>query len=146
MAIGSIPGRMDINNGPFINNVWDGGVEKITTYSYFGGQTHSYVYFPCRYFILEIARSSGLAGIIFHLRLEGKKSIRMSCFSIPDPFLTTSYYVEKLNWILRKNRGKECEKSYVQLHWVREGSEIAKIMLTWLMNGPLLKYFVLVVW
>ena len=40
------------------------------------------VYFPSRYFILEIARSSGLAGIIFHLRLEG----RMSCFSVTDPF------------------------------------------------------------
>ena len=37
------------------------------------GQTHSYViYFPSRNFILEIARSSGLAEIIFHLRLEGK--------------------------------------------------------------------------
>ena len=37
-------------------------------------------YFPSRYFILEIARTSGLAGIIFHLRLEGKKRVRMSCF------------------------------------------------------------------
>ena len=30
--------------------------------------------------LLEIAQSSGLAGITFHLRLEGKKRIRMSCF------------------------------------------------------------------
>ena len=29
---------------------------------------------------IKIARSSGLAGIIFHLHLEGKKLIRMSCF------------------------------------------------------------------
>ena len=37
-----------------------------------GGQTHSYVIFSKS--ILEIARLSGLAGIIFHLRLEGKKT------------------------------------------------------------------------
>ena len=76
-------------------------------------------------------RSSGLAGIIFHLRLEGKKLIRMSCFftcftsfdlrqtgsfSVTDPFLTTFYYVEKRNGILRKNRGRGFEKSYVPLH------------------------------
>ena len=29
----------------------------------------------------------------------------MSCFSVTDPFLTTFYYVEKRNGILRKNRG-----------------------------------------
>ena len=63
-------------------------------------------------------RSSGLAGIIFHLRLEGKKSTRMSCFftcfdlrqtgsfSVTYPFLITFYYVEKRNGILRKNRGR----------------------------------------
>ena len=32
-----------------------------------GGQTHSYVIFPSRYYILEIVRSSDLAGIIFRL-------------------------------------------------------------------------------
>ena len=37
-------------------------------------------------------------------------------FSVTDPFLTTFYYVEKLNGILRKNRGEEFEKSYVPLH------------------------------
>ena len=44
--------------------------------------------------MLEIARSSGLAGIIFHLRLEGKKRIRMSCFSVTDPFLTTFFMLK----------------------------------------------------
>ena len=57
-----------------------------------------------------------MAGIIFHLRLEGKKRIRMSCFSVTDSFLTTVYYVEKRNGILRKNRGEGFEKSYVRLH------------------------------
>ena len=53
---------------------------------------------------------------MFHLRLEGKKRIRMSCFSVTDPFLTTFYYVEKQNDILRKNRGEEFQKSYVPSH------------------------------
>ena len=51
-----------------------GGVGKISTYSYLGGKgvkTHSYVIFSKS--ILETGRSSSLAGIIFHLRLEGKK-------------------------------------------------------------------------
>ena len=50
-----------------------GGVGKISTYSYFGGGSKPFL---CNIFqvdILEIAGSSGLAGIIFHLRLEGKK-------------------------------------------------------------------------
>ena len=66
--------------------------------------------FPSRYFILEIRRSSGLAGIIFDLHLEDKKHIRMSCFlpfllflisrqtgsfNVTDPFLKTFSYVEK---------------------------------------------------
>ena len=51
--------------------------------------------------LLEIARSSGLAGIKFRLRLEGEIRIRKSCFSVTDLFLTTFYYVEKLNGILR---------------------------------------------
>ena len=37
-------------------------------------------------------------------------------FSVTDPFLTTFYYVEKRNGILRKNRGEGFEKSYVPLH------------------------------
>ena len=53
-----------------------------------------------------------MAGIIFNLRLEGKKRIRMSCFSVTEPFLTTFYYVEKRNGILRKNRGEGLEKFY----------------------------------
>ena len=48
---------------------------------------------------------NGFAGITFNLRLEGKKLIRMSCFSVTDPFLTTFYYVEERNGILRKNGG-----------------------------------------
>ena len=90
-----------------------------------------------------MARSSSLAGIIFHLHLKGKKSIRVSCFftcyglrqtgnfSVTDPFLTTFYYAKKRNGILRKNRGEEFEKSYVPLHGDTEGggSKIAKIIL-----------------
>ena len=59
---------------PFINYIRvsrGGGVGKISTYSYFGGrgQTHSYVIFSKSIFytVLEIAWSSGSAGIIFHL-------------------------------------------------------------------------------
>ena len=37
-------------------------------------------------------------------------------FSVTDTFLTTLYYVEKLNGILPKNRGKGFEKSYLPLH------------------------------
>ena len=33
--------------------------------------------------------------------------------SVTDPFLTTFYYVEKRNGILRKNRGEGFEKSYM---------------------------------
>ena len=39
------------------------------------------------------------------MRVEGKTRIRMGCFSVTDLFLTTFYYVEKRNGILRKNRG-----------------------------------------
>ena len=58
-------------NGSFINYVRVPGVGDwknlyILLLQGKGIQTHFYV-------ILEIARSSGLAGIIFHLRLEGKK-------------------------------------------------------------------------
>ena len=60
-----------------------------------GRQTHSYVIFSKSIFILEIPPSSDLAGIIFYLLLEGIKHIRMSCFSVTDPFLTTFYQVEK---------------------------------------------------
>ena len=82
--------------------------------------------FQVLYFILEIARSSCLAWIIFHLRLEGKKRIRMSCFSVTDLFLTIFYYVEKINGILCKNRGQGFEKSYVPIHGGRGGQKLPK--------------------
>ena len=59
---------------------------------------------------------------IFDLRQTGS-------FSVTDPFLTTFYYVEKRNGILRKNRGEGFAKSYVPLHGGR-GVIIAKIILT----------------
>ena len=58
------------------------------------------------------------------------KLILTGSFSVTDPFLTTFYYVEKLNGILRKNRGGGFEKYYVPLHGSRRGSKIAKIILT----------------
>ena len=85
-----------------------------------------------------------MAGIIFHLRLQGKKSIRMSCFficfasfdlrqtgsfSVTDPILTTFYYVEKLNGIFRKNREEGFEKYYIPLHGGRGGQELPKSFL-----------------
>ena len=48
---------------------------------------------------------------------------------LTDPFLTTFYYVEKLNGILRKNSGEGFEKlTYAYMGVV--GSKIVKIMLT----------------
>ena len=47
-----------------------------STCSYFGERGSN----PFLRKIFQLAWSNGLAGIIFHLRLEGKKSIRMSCF------------------------------------------------------------------
>ena len=35
-------------------------------------------------------------------------------FSVTDPSLTTFYYVERRNGILRKNRGEGFKKSYVK--------------------------------
>ena len=64
-------------------------------------------YFPCRYVILEIARSSGLAGIIFHLRLEGKKRISMSCFLLVLQRMNNVKY----NFIMLKNE----MESYVRI-------------------------------
>ena len=70
--------------GTFINyvRVPREGVGKISTYSYFGeGRSNPFLRNIFQiYIILEITRPSGLARIIFHLRLEGKKRIRMSCF------------------------------------------------------------------
>ena len=50
------------------------------------------------------------------MRLEGKKRIRMSYFSATDPFLTTFYYVEKRNGILRRTR-REGLKILRNLTW-----------------------------
>ena len=84
-----------------------------------------------------------MEGIIFHLHLEGKKLIRMSCFffftyfdirqtgnfSVTDPFLTTFYYVEKRNGILRKNRGEGFKKILRTLTWVWGSQKLAKSCL-----------------
>ena len=61
-----------------------------------GVKTHSYVIFSKSIFynVLEIARSSGLTGIKFHLRLEGKKrTIRMSCFLIVLQRMNSEYKI-----------------------------------------------------
>ena len=83
-----------------------------------------------------------MAGVIFHLRLEDKNRIRISwfftyftifdlrqtgSFSVTDPFLTTFYYVEKLNGILRKNRGRGLKNLTYPYMWVHVH---AKIILT----------------
>ena len=74
----------------------------------------SYIIFSKSIFYISNREvGSGLAGIIFHLRLEGINCIMMSWFIVTDPFLITFYYVEKRNGILRKNRGEGFEKSYV---------------------------------
>ena len=44
-------------------------------------------------------RSSGLEGIIFHLRMEGKKRIRMSCFLLVLQRMNSVKY----NFIMLKN-------------------------------------------
>ena len=76
MVILSIRGKEKLINYVMVPRE-GGGVGKICTYPYLGeeGQTHSYVIFSKS--IFYIRNSSGLAGIIFHLRLEGKKSITM---------------------------------------------------------------------
>ena len=50
-------------------------------------------------------------------------------FCVTDPFLTTFYYVDKRNGILRKNRGEGFEKSYVPLHGGRGGQKLPKSFL-----------------
>ena len=57
--------------GPEGEGVWKKSVHTLT----WGGGANPFLcnIFPSHYFTLEIARSSDLAGIIFHLRLEGKK-------------------------------------------------------------------------
>ena len=98
------------------------------------GQTHSYVIFSKPIFYIRNRPVMWFDRIILHLRLEGKKVLGWAVFylfylfwftskwefSVTDPFLTTFYYVEKRNGILRKNRGEEFEKSYISLHGGRE--------------------------
>ena len=74
-----------VHKGSFIIYVRvprEGGWKNFYILLLCGGRVKSILmqYFPTRYFILEISRSSGLAEIIFHLRLKGKKSIRRICF------------------------------------------------------------------
>ena len=57
--------------------------------------------------MLEIARSSGLAGIIFHLRLECKKRIRMSCFLLVSQRMNSVKY----NFIMLNNE----RETYVRI-------------------------------
>ena len=59
---------------------------------------------------------------IFYLRQTGS-------FSVTDPFLTTFYYVEKRNGILRKSRGRGL-KNLTYPNVGVGGSKIAKIILT----------------
>ena len=61
---------------------------------------------------------------IFHLRQTGS-------FSLSDPFLTTFYYVKKLNGILRKNRGRGLTNLTYAYMGVREGLEKYLHILTW---------------
>ena len=70
-----------------------------------------------------------MAGIIFDLRLEGKKCIRMRCFTVADRFLRTFYYVEKRNGILGKNREERFEKYYVPLRGGTGGKKFPKSSL-----------------
>ena len=58
----------------------------------------------------------------FRLRQTGS-------FSVTDPFLTTFYYVEKLNGIIRKNKGEGFEKSYIRLHGGRGDKKLPKSCL-----------------
>ena len=55
--------------------------------------------------------------------------VKLGSLSVTDPFLTTFYYVEKLNGILRKKRGEGFEKSYVPLHGGRGGQKLPKLSL-----------------
>ena len=61
-----------------------------------------------------------------------------ACFDFrqTDPFLTTFYYVEKRNGILRKNRGRGL-KNFMYPYMGVGGSKMAKIILGSFMNRPL---------
>ena len=64
--------------GPFINYARvprEGGLEKSLVPLLWGdgGQNHSYVIFSKSIFYIRNRAVSGLAGIIIHLRLDGKK-------------------------------------------------------------------------
>ena len=119
-----------------------------------GGQNHFYVIFYKSIFYIRNRAVKWFGRVTFHLRLEGKKRIRMSCFSVTDPFLTTSSYVEKRNEIQKTYRmscfsvtdpfqttfyyvekrngsyvrigGRGLKKSYVPLHGGRGGQKLPK--------------------
>ena len=69
-----------MHKGPFINYVRvprEGGVLEKSLYTLTlrgRGQTHSYVIFSKSIFYIRNRAVKCLAGIIFHLRLEGKKT------------------------------------------------------------------------
>ena len=69
-----------------------------------GGQTHSYVIFLKTIFYIRNRAVKWFSRDHISFASGRQKSIRMSCFIVTDHFLTTFYYVEKRNGILRKNR------------------------------------------
>ena len=83
--------------------------------------------------MLEIARSSGLAVIIFNLGLECKKRIKKSCFLLVLQRMNSVKY----NFIMLKNemesyvriRGEGFEKFYVPLHGGRGSKKLTKSSL-----------------
>ena len=99
------------------------GVGKISTYPYFGeGGSNPFFrnIFPSLYFYYKSRGQVVWQGSYFICVWKVKKRIRMSCFSVTDPFLTTFYYVEKLNGILRKNR-REGLKNLTYAYMEEEG-------------------------
>ena len=92
-----------------------------------GGQTHSYLIFSKSIFYIRNREVKWfrrdelyfICFICFDLHQTGS-------FSVTDSFLTT-FYVEKRNGILCKNRGEEFEKSYVPLRRGRGGQKLPKL-------------------
>jgi hypothetical protein len=128
--------------GPFINYIRvsreEGrGFWKISTYSYFGERRshHSYIIFSKS--IFYIRNQVVWQGSYFICAWKVKKPIRSCCFSVTDPFLTTFYYVEKRNGILRKNIGEGFENSYVPLHGggVKNCQNYRYVINEWLLSN-----------
>ena len=98
MSLLTVEERLRSTKGSFINYVRvlrerGGGLDKsLHTFTFGeGGQTHSYVIFSKSIFYIRNRAVLWFGGIIFHLCLEGKKRIGMSCFSVNDPFLSIFY-------------------------------------------------------